>query len=60
MKDLGPQHQALIEHLQAALALTEELAQPVTGYLIERAIDEARGAMWGFDPSLKDYKPPKR
>lgn len=60
MKDQGPQRQELIDHLQAALAISEELRQPTTGYLIERAIDEARASMWGFDPSLKDHRPPER
>jgi hypothetical protein len=32
----------MIEHLEAALALADELHDSLTGYLIERALDEAR------------------
>jgi hypothetical protein len=32
----------LIRQLEDALALTEELNDPMMGYLIERALDEAR------------------
>ena len=32
----------LIRQLEDALALTEELNDPMTGFLIERALDEAR------------------
>lgn len=32
----------LILQLEEALALTEELNDPMTGFLIERALDEAR------------------
>jgi uncharacterized phage-like protein YoqJ len=35
----------MIEHLEAALALADELKDGATGYLIERALDEARAAM---------------
>jgi hypothetical protein len=33
----------MIEHLKAALALAGDLAEENTAFLIERAIDEARG-----------------
>ena len=32
----------LIKQLEEALALTEDLNDPITGFLIERALDEAR------------------
>jgi len=32
----------LIRILEVALALSEQLRDPVSGYLIERALDEAR------------------
>jgi hypothetical protein len=32
---------ALIEHLQSALGIADELGDASTGYLIERALDEA-------------------
>jgi hypothetical protein len=34
----------LIRQLEDALALTEEFNDPMTGFLIERALDEASGA----------------
>ncbi len=33
---------ALIEHLTSALGLADELGDSALGYLIERALDEAR------------------
>jgi hypothetical protein len=42
MLDSFQKRKALINHLEAALALSEELPDLVTGYLIEHAIDEAR------------------
>jgi len=38
-----------IEHLEAALALTDETQDRSAGLLIERTLDELRGALW---PSL--------
>lgn len=38
-----------IEHLEAALALTDETRDRNAGILIERALDELRAALW---PSL--------
>jgi hypothetical protein len=35
----------VIEHLVAALALADEINDTATGYLIERALDEARAAI---------------
>jgi hypothetical protein len=36
----------LIEHLEAAQALVHETRDLMTGYLIERALDEARADQW--------------
>jgi len=60
MKDNSQQRDALFQHLEAALALTEELAEPATGYLIECAIDQARSSQWGLNPSWGSPKKPKR
>lgn len=32
----------VIEHLESAMALTDEIGDYATGYLIERALDDAR------------------
>jgi hypothetical protein len=42
MRDDAEKRGKLIRQLEDALALTEELNDPITGYLIERALDEAR------------------
>jgi hypothetical protein len=42
MRDDAEMRGKLIRQLEDALALTEELNDPMTGYLIERALDEAR------------------
>jgi hypothetical protein len=36
------QRAALIAYLESALQLAEQLQEPATAYLIERALDEAR------------------
>jgi DNA-binding ferritin-like protein len=42
MRDDAEKRGKLIRQLEDALALIEELNDPMTGYLIERALDEAR------------------
>ena len=42
MRDDAEKRGKLIRQLEDALSLTEELNDPMTGYLIERALDEAR------------------
>jgi hypothetical protein len=37
----------LIRHLEDALALPDEIEDGQTGYLIERALDEARSRQFG-------------
>lgn len=46
MQDQSERRRKLIEQLEASMHLAEDLAQPVTAYLIERALDEARAAAW--------------
>ena len=46
MLDAQKKRAEIIDHLERALALTVEVNQPITGYLIERALDEARDADW--------------
>jgi hypothetical protein len=40
--DTAQKRGELIKHLEDALALADDLEDGTTGYLIERAIDEAR------------------
>jgi DNA-binding ferritin-like protein len=42
MTDGADKRSQLIRHLEDALALADEIEDGQTGYLIERAIDEAR------------------
>jgi hypothetical protein len=42
MNDSAEKRGQIIMHLEDALALAEELNDGPTGYLIERALDEAR------------------
>ena len=51
MRDDVEKRGKLIRQLEDALALTEELNDPMTGFLIERAVDEARAQQ--FRPSPK-------
>ena len=46
MEHQSERRQELIEHLETAMRLADEMGQPITAYLIERALDEARAAMW--------------
>ena len=39
----------MLEHLEAALAITDELQSGTIGYLIERALDQARAEVWPSD-----------
>jgi len=42
MMDQAEKRGQLIRHLEDALALADEIQDGYTGYLIERALDEAR------------------
>jgi hypothetical protein len=48
MKDTAKDREEIIEHLEKALILSEQASEPVVGYLIECALDEARGTQWGL------------
>jgi hypothetical protein len=47
--------QKAIEYLESALAITEETGDEVSGYLIERALDQMRADAW---PHAIDDAPP--
>jgi len=44
--DVKVLRQKALEHLEAALAITEETADSLTAYLIERALDQLRADSW--------------
>jgi hypothetical protein len=44
MQNDAERRRQLINQLETAVRLAEEISQPVTAYLIERALDEARAA----------------
>jgi hypothetical protein len=48
MLDSAQTRAVMIEHLVSALGLAEEMNEPNTGFLIERALDEARGILSGI------------
>ena len=51
----------LIEHLEAALAITDDLGLDQTGYLVERALDDARSVHWPhLDPNVEAFRRPPR
>lgn len=48
MRDDSQQRAELVKHLESAIALSSELGLPTTGYLAERALDDARAQFWGL------------
>jgi hypothetical protein len=48
MFDAAQRRAAMIWHLEDALAVADELNEAATGYLIERALDEARSNQVGW------------
>ena len=42
MKDKAELRKALLDHLEGALAIADELNESAVGYLIETALDQAR------------------
>ena len=44
MRDTAKHRAEIIELLEKALMLSEQASEPIVRYLIERALDEARGA----------------
>ena len=54
MRDTAKYRAEIIEHLETALALCDQASEPIVGYLIERALDEARASHWtGTHPPSK-------
>jgi hypothetical protein len=53
MMDLTRKRDDLIAHLEAALALADEVGDSVTGYLIETALDQARADDVAFGAALR-------
>lgn len=51
--DLTRKRDELIAHLEAALALADEVGDSVTGYLIETALDQARAGEVSFGAALR-------
>jgi hypothetical protein len=49
--DTFERHGELIRLLEKALATAEEIDDAATGYLIERALDQARGEQFRFPTS---------
>jgi hypothetical protein len=50
MRDEAEKRGRLIQHLEDALAIADEIEDGQTGYLIERALDEARSRQ--FRPAV--------
>jgi hypothetical protein len=50
MRDTAKHRAKIIEHLETALTLCDQPSEPIVGYLIERALDEARGSDWTGTP----------
>jgi hypothetical protein len=46
MIDVAAKRGELIKHLEDAMAIADELEEGTTGYLIERALDEARAQLF--------------
>jgi hypothetical protein len=47
----------MIEHLESAIALADETHDSMTGYLLERALDQARADQWpSMDPRFDTKK----
>ena len=61
MRDRKNLEAKLIEHLEAAQAITDELGLDQTGYLVERALDDARAEHWPhIDPNVEAFRKPQR
>ena len=59
MHDSTKKRAAMIGHLESALGLADELNDSLTGYLIERALDEARSHIVGAIGGFNSGSPPK-
>jgi hypothetical protein len=51
MRDTAPLRAELIKHLEEALVLADQIHDPMTGYLVETALDAARAGQW---PNYED------
>lgn len=47
----------MIEHLEAALAVSDEIGDALAGYLIERTLDQARSDQWPAHDPRTDVPP---
>jgi hypothetical protein len=43
---LKTMRETAMQHLEAALAITDEIKDATTGYIIERALDQLRADTW--------------
>jgi len=50
----------MLEHLEAALACSDELQDGTAGYMIECAIDVVRSAAWPALDPRQDLRPPPK
>jgi hypothetical protein len=57
MRDQAEKRGQLIRHLEEALALADEMEDGQTGFLIERALDEARSRHVSAWPSCSAMTP---
>jgi hypothetical protein len=57
MIDKADKRGQLIRHLEDALAVADEIGDGRTGYLIERALDEARSRQFRPIPGFEFYGP---
>jgi hypothetical protein len=53
MIDAPEKRGELIKHLEEAMAIADELEEGTTGYLIERALDEAMAQWFRLPDSLQ-------
>jgi hypothetical protein len=51
MRDTAKDRAEIIELLEKALTLSEEASEPILGFLIQSALDQARAAQWGLGGS---------
>jgi len=56
MRETAKYRDEMIQYLERALTLSEQASQPVVGYLIERALDEARASQWTGVPKTSPRK----
>ena len=52
--DVTQKRTAIIAYLEGALEFAEQIEDGTTAYLIERALDEARGKQFSSIPSVQE------